>query len=200
MHDAPYVPLYAFPGTAEWESKQFEISGRGSLNGNAEGSFLELEYRVRERVAGGLDAVIFPEDLRQGERRDGLWQHLCFEAFFSGVPVDEKARTKPSNGQPYFEWNASSSGDWNLYSFENYREGMAGVGLELDPVLTFHRREGEYFARCRIPVPAIIGRKLLLSLAVVFETRLGLSYWSTAHEGEAPDFHLAASRQMIVGA
>ena len=84
-------------------------------------------------------------------RRLQLWQHTCFELLWG-----------PLHHPTYWELNASPSGDWNLFAFDDYRDGM----IEEPP--------GPYrFA------PAVI---ILLDDGQ-------RTFWATRHPGDAPDFH-----------
>jgi hypothetical protein len=119
------------------------------------------------------------------QRRDGLWQHTCFEAFIAAA-----------GSSAYWEFNLSPAGDWNVYRFDDYRAGQRietayqQVSLDLSCtqallVLNLH---------CPLP-PALLqplqsGAALELGLTAVLEQPGGeLSYWALNHPGPEPDFH-----------
>lgn len=68
--------------------------------------------RIRYRLRGPLEQLVLGEPSADPQRRDGLWQSTCFEAFLGVV-----------GERQYWELNLSCSGDWNLYRFEGYRSG-----------------------------------------------------------------------------
>jgi hypothetical protein len=68
-------------------------------------------------VIGDVDQVYWPKPVAQAKRHHDLWKTTCFEAFFG--------ETSQSPG--YFELNVAPSGNWNFYTFEDYRKGAAEV-------------------------------------------------------------------------
>lgn len=120
---------------------------------------------------------------RNGERRDELWRHTCFEAFVSAP-----------EGGGYYEFNFSPSGDWAAYQFEDYRRGMTPVPLGTAPAVQVDARPGRLALSATLELGglAALGRAplLRLALAAVLEDRQGaLSYWALAHAPGKPDFH-----------
>jgi hypothetical protein len=122
--------------------------------------------------------------LRALRRADRLWQHTCFEAF---VCVKGKAE--------YYEFNFAPSGEWAVYAFRCYRDGLSleDEGL-LAPSITVHS------AGDRLDLEAIVylkylpeiqpGLSLRLALSAVIEDDSGsLSYWALKHPPGKPDFH-----------
>jgi len=122
--------------------------------------------------------------LRPLRRADRLWQHTCFEAF---VCVKGKAE--------YYEFNFAPSGEWAVYGFGRYRDGLSleDEGL-LAPSITVHS------AGDRLDLEAIVHLKYLpkiqpalslrLALSAVIEDDSGsLSYWALKHPPGKPDFH-----------
>ena len=143
--------------------------------------------------------------IRQGgestlpQRRDGLWQHTCFEAFIAaaGAPA-------------YWEFNLSPLGDWNVYRFDGYRAGQCTESAYGQlPLRVIGPRAAPPRGDCRLSAPGALlelelscalppmldntlraGAALELGLTAVLETRGGeLSYWALQHPGAEPDFH-----------
>ena len=116
------------------------------------------------------------------QRRDGLWQHTCFEAFI-GSP----------EGEAYYELNFSPSSEWAAYRFDSYRGGMREAGEFPAPSIML--RDGEtriWELRTKIDLGALAaeGRPWRLGLSAVIEEKDGTkSYWALAHPPGAPDFH-----------
>jgi hypothetical protein len=131
--------------------------------------------RLRYILSAELDRVRIPP-LRAAERRGELWKHTCFEAFVSGEATG-----------PYRELNFSPSSEWALYSFDDYRKGMAAPPCDAPSINVQHGAE-----RLTLEVSADSGltavRRLALS-AVIEDGDGRLSYWALRHPAGKPDFH-----------
>jgi hypothetical protein len=140
------------------------------------------ELRFRYRVEGnGVKHVPFGA----GSRRDELWKTTCFE-FFLGRP-DESG---------YFEVNMATSGDWNVYAFDSYREGMRRVeGVKISPLQSVHSggADLELTGRLSLVEFPLVGPVVLGATAVVEYLDGTKDYWALAHKGEKPDFHVRDS-------
>jgi hypothetical protein len=142
---------------------------------------LTITYYIR----GEVDKIDFDPPKSKGQRGNNLWEKTCLE-FFVGV----------NNSPKYWEFNLSPSGDWNIYSFEGYREGM---------VQEERINDLDFLVELK---PDIFTLGLTLDLTPMIpkdtETRLGItaviktidrdfSYWALTHSGNQPDFHLGSS-------
>ena len=132
---------------------------------------------LRYRLTGPVERVRLP---RPGVpvRRDGLWQHTCFEMF-----------TRAGQGSDYCEFNFSPSREWAAYRFDSYREGMAALDVARPTI----RAQSD---RCRFELSVTVeGGSLIeaaaLNLAAVIEETSGRkSFWALRHPPEGPpDFH-----------
>jgi hypothetical protein len=151
-----------------------------------------VEVRVRKRES---DTLVFQYVLRAKMpcirvpsvqppgRADGLWKHTCFEAFIvvTGTPG-------------YHELNFSPSGQWAIYSFSGYREGMSPTNVTVPPALELRRFDDRLELDATIRLPELVGqqagRTLKLALTAVVEDDSGtLSYWALKHAPGKPDFH-----------
>jgi hypothetical protein len=118
-----------------------------------------------------------------GERRDGLWQHTCFEAFVSAP------------GMPgYYEFNFSPALDWAAYYFVDYRHGMTPALLLEPPALAVHLSPTRLELSATLELAGLAdlaaAPALKLALAAVIEEHTGtLSYWALQHAPGKPDFH-----------
>lgn len=113
------------------------------------------------------------------QRCDRLWESTCFELF-----------VQQEGHEAYFEFNFSPSTQWSAYRFDQYREGMRDVSLDLAP----HIDRGAYMARYVIEVDfdlaPIPNTSLRFGLSAVIEEKDGTkSYWALAHPPGKPDFH-----------
>lgn len=147
---------------------------------------LELHFRVR-----GAGTLLLPERLErpsQPERRDGLWEHTCLEAFVS------------AETEGYWEFNLAPSGHWNVYRLEGYRQGLVperfydALPMAISRGNAPGEGEGdtlELSLRCPLPPPLAAAAELQVGLTAVLESRSGpLTYWALHHPGPAADFHL----------
>ena len=152
-----------------------EIEGRVSWT---QDNVLAFTYALK----GDLMRLRIPPP-QPPRRADRLWQHTCFEAFVS-------VKGKPE----YYEFNFASSGEWAVYSFRRYRDGLSLEDEGLAPSITV-RSAGD-----RLDLEAIVHLKYLtkiqpalslrLALSAVIEDDSGsLSYWALKHPPGKPDFH-----------
>jgi hypothetical protein len=139
---------------------------------------LSFHYALR----GEMLHVRVPRSQSPG-RADGLWNHTCLEAFISapGIPG-------------YYEFNFSPSGQWAVYRFESYRNGMSPTDVSTPPHLAIHRDEEglELTATIRLHEVSAVqsAHTLKLALSAVLEDDGGnLSYWALKHSPDKPDFH-----------
>jgi hypothetical protein len=134
-------------------------------------------------VGGAAERLRLPAATRPPARADRLWEHTCFEAFLA-----------PADAAAYWEVNLSPAGDWNVYRFDRYREGMraetraSALSARLERAscgtLTLHA------ALDLVPFDELNVPPLDVGLAAVLETGDGaLSHWAARHAGERPDFH-----------
>ncbi|MBS0375685.1 MAG: DOMON-like domain-containing protein [Proteobacteria bacterium] len=170
MSHAP-VTLLRHPD-APWTGPEFRVLascaplGRGAL---------ECRYSVE----GPLAALALPAAATSA-RRDGLWQHTCFEAFVAHA------------GAPgYVEFNFSPGGAWAAYAFADYRAPLAPPAVPA-PVLEVRADAGR-LALTAVgtppPWPADAGA-LEVGLSAVLELKDGtLGYYALGHPAARPDFH-----------
>ena len=136
---------------------------------------------VRYEVRGNLSNVLIPAAAEATRRRDRLWEETCFELFLGTADSGE-----------YWELNLSPSGDWNVYRFAGYREGMRE-----EPTITAVpfgvRRDPEaLLLAAEIGVDKLVpaGKDLAATVAAVIKAADGgESHWARVHPGPGPDFH-----------
>ena len=146
-----------------------EISRRGQR--------LLLRYALQDP----LDTVLIAPPAEPPCRLDELWQATCFELFLA-CPGQE----------PYWEFNLSPAGHWNVYRLEGYRRGLAAEPAYSQLALQVLRDPGELRLLLEVDLPPGLGADQPLEAAItaVIQQRSGLvSYWSLAHGGSEPDFH-----------
>jgi len=171
--DSSCVPLIAHP-SAKADGK-FAIAARADVR---EPGTLAFRYLI----GGDLARVRLPR-AKEPERADRMWQHTCVEAFI-----------RAPGAAAYHELNFSPSGDWAVYRFTGYREGMSspegvwppqilarrlGDGLEVDATVRLKNLPGLEDAR-----------RLQIALCAVIEEVDGtLSHWALRHPPHKADFH-----------
>ena len=115
-----------------------------------------------------------------GQRRDGLWQQTCFEAFLA-----------PEHDGGYVEFNFAPNGDWAAYRFSEYRQN----GHDLDtpaPTIEAWQTENGFSMRVSLAeLPADLhSGAIRIGPSAVIEARDGTkSYWALHHPANKPDFH-----------
>lgn len=137
--------------------------------------------RLRFVVGGDIDRVLWPEPAPPA-RADDLWKHTCFEAF-----------VKAGEGDGYFEFNLSPSGQWAAYAFDGYRAGVRPLdGVEVRDLFR-DPDDGRYEFEAVLDLAGLdlpLDRPWRIGLSAVIEEASGtMSYWALAHAPGKPDFH-----------
>ena len=141
--------------------------------------------KLRYFLDGDIDALAIPAPAAPG-RRDGLWQHTCFEAFIGG-----------QGSSAYCEFNFSPSTEWAAYGFSAYRAGMVPLDYSTPPSVAVSITDDRIALEALVPLEALLALPgdgtLTIGLAAVIEDHTGeQSFWALAHRAEKPDFHSAA--------
>ena len=162
------------PFLSENTAENFQISVLLSYNKKS----LHFDFQLTGKID---DLAISTFEPAKAQRKDRLWEHTCFEIFLG------------KHGMPdYLEFNLSPSGDWNVYSFSGYREGMR-------PAVCFDTLpfEIKILPVQTLKLKAAIDLKVLkdysdidVGLSAILEQKDGIkSYWAVSHPGDIPDFH-----------
>ncbi len=130
-------------------------------------------WHFHYRVEGAADLVL-PAPRSPG-RADGLWKHLCFEAFV-GLP-----------GGAYLEFNFAPSGQWAAYRFDAYRSGMREEPATM--LLSCEAGPDWFTIDAKVDCAALVANHPLGLSAVIEEESARKSYWALGHPTGAPDFH-----------
>jgi len=139
--------------------------------------------RVTFRLDGDLQRIRIPSSDAPRFATD-LWHHTCFEVFIA------------VNGHPaYHEFNFSPSGDWAIYAFSSYRNGVPVADESKRPNIASStsgdRLELDAYVRLQSLLTIHSRADFRLGLAAVIESNDGLSYWALRHPSDHPDFHNA---------
>ena len=148
------------------------------------GSVLSLFYRLE----GDVSKVVVPPVVQQPGRRDHLWEQTCFEFFLS----EQRVPTKES---PYWEFNLSPTGDWNVFFLQPYRyrlkqeSALTGLPITVQTSSTTLRLATSVDLSHLIdPLkPLRLGSSAVIILRE--EEALRETFWSITHPDLQPDFH-----------
>lgn len=134
---------------------------------------LTIEYVV----SGPIESLSLPP-VASPDRKDGLWQHTCFEAFFA-------------LGAGYIEFNFAPSRSFASYRFQAYREAMQPAFDLPAPDIYGETDAARYSLTSRVDLkPLGVNAVTGVGLSAVIEARDGTkSYWALAHAPGPPDFH-----------
>jgi len=139
---------------------------------------LSMEYYI----SGSLMDLEIPVPNNSPERRIALWEHTCLE-FFIGEPGLSR----------YWEFNLSPSGDWNVFRFEEYRQGLfEEMAFSELPLYVVQETSKNFLLKLEWDLERIFGPGKVLEMAVtaVIKTKSGReTMWALSHPGSSPDFH-----------
>jgi hypothetical protein len=182
-------PFPTQPSTKSAKPSAQPLAGSDLAGSDLADSDLELIGTIARRanvlhisysLLGDLSQVKIPKAAKEATRQRELWEDTCFE-FFLGVKNDKE----------YWEFNLSPAGHWNVYRFDDYRQGMKeetaftampfSVQVEPDALsLSLKLNLGAIF----IPTQAIE-----VGISAVVNQQGKLSYWSLKHPAKEADFH-----------
>jgi hypothetical protein len=151
----------------------FKITGHIARRSN--------QLAIRYDLQGDLAELMIPAPADLPARRHGLWEETCCE-FFLGV----------KDAPRYWEFNLSPAGDWNVYRFAGYRQGMAEEKVLTSLPFNVRRRSDSLQVALELDVGAIVAadQPLMVGIAAVIKLAgHGLTYWALIHKGPAADFH-----------
>ncbi|WP_404784291.1 DOMON-like domain-containing protein [Altericista sp. CCNU0014] len=139
--------------------------------------FLLVQYTL----LGEIDRVIVPAPNNKPTRKTELWEQTCFEFFLS-------IRNSPA----YWEFNLSPTGDWNIYRFEDYRQGMQEETAYTELPFSTETEADAFSLSLRLDLDEIIpvGRVLDVGISAVTELEGGkITHWALKHPSTQADFH-----------
>jgi hypothetical protein len=155
-----------------------------NFNLNVGGSISRLNaetIQIHYQLSGDLNAVAIPQRTNPPVRRDELWTTTCLELF-----IGEKGTL------PYWEYNLSPNGDWNIYKLTDYRSNLTPEQNYQDLASAMHSGASHFELNvvCPIPVDLKTSPKLDIAICAVIQLKQGsISYWALNHGGAEADFH-----------
>ena len=148
---------------------------------------------ITGHLARRADALTIGYHLRAG------WRTCCFP------PPGRPGPPPPAMGRdlfrilpgrkdspPYWEFNLSPAGDWNVYRFTDYRQGLAEEPAFASLPFVVHRSPEALRLTLEVDLARIVPADLPLEVAIaaVIQAPDGrLTYWALTHPGPQPDFH-----------
>ena len=136
---------------------------------------------VSFRLVGNLDTIVILSPNNSPTRQHELWKNTCFE-FFIGI----------KDTSQYWEFNLAPTGDWNIYHFQDYRQGMAEAQEFSSLPFFVERRTHFWQLNLELDLSPIIAieQDLEIGVTAVIKFKTGqLSYWALTHSAAEADFH-----------
>jgi hypothetical protein len=155
----------------------FKITGNIARHANT----LVIHYTL----SGDLKQVVITPPANPPARKHELWENTCFE-FFIGI----------KNSQQYWEFNLSPSGHWNVYRFDDYRQGMQEETAFMTLPFSVQNQSESLTLALNIDLNKIVSKDQNLEIAIttVIKHKDGeVTYWALTHQGTKADFHLRNS-------
>ena len=156
-----------------------------NLNIHGKISRINNTLTIQYVLQGELEKIYIPSIVKHPNRQNELWSVTCLE-FFLGI----------KNNPHYWEFNLSPCGNWNIYRFDDYRQGMKEeTAITSLPFKIYHQSDSLQLD-LRIDLDQFIGPQTELDVAitsVVKDSKDEITYWALKHCGEKPDFHLRDS-------
>ena len=143
-------------------------------------NILSLSYLLE----GDLNKVAIPNCSESGERKDRLWEQTCFEFFVA-------KGTSHTHADPYWEFNLSPSGDWNVFALCGYRQGLqAETAFSTMPIYT-RSLKNAISLDVSVDVGQLVdaSQPLRMGVSAVVLSAGEESFWAIAHPAPQADFH-----------
>jgi hypothetical protein len=156
---------------------------------------LDQQLSINFQLTGEIEKIavtkcacgIAPPD-ENPSRRNELWQTTCFE-FFLGLEGSPK----------YWEFNLSPAGHWNIYRFDDYRQGMTEeLAFQSFPFLVKDQSDSLTLS-LDLDLETIISstQALEVGITTVIQSKINeliseqnsITYWALTHVGKEADFH-----------
>ena len=133
---------------------------------------LEIEYLL----LGNLADIIIPKPVKLPDRKQ-----TCLE-FFLGI----------KNSSQYWEFNLSPSEDWNIYHFEDYRQGMQEEMAFNSLPFIVESKSNSLQLILKLDLNQIVSKEKSLEVGistVIKSTDKNISYWALTHHDSQANFH-----------
>jgi hypothetical protein len=149
---------------------------------------LDQQLSITFQLTGEIEKIVIALSDDHPSRRNELWQTTCFE-FFLGLKGSPK----------YWEFNLSPAGHWNIYRFDDYREGMAEeLAFQSLPFLVKVQADSLTLSLSLNLEPIIsLTQDLEVGITTVIQTKINnliseqnsITYWALTHVAQEANFH-----------
>ena len=139
-------------------------------------------------LTGEIEKIAIAKSDAHPSRRNELWQTTCFE-FFLGLKGSPK----------YWEFNLSAAGHWNIYRFDDYRQGMTeelafeslpfSVKIQSDSLTLSLSLDLETIISSTQNLEASITTVIQSNINNLISEQDAITYWALTHVGQEADFH-----------
>ncbi|MBH8565019.1 DOMON-like domain-containing protein [Nostoc sp. CENA67] len=136
-------------------------------------------------LLGELKEIVIAPPSDTPARKHELWKDTCFE-FFLGI------KDSPS----YWEFNLSPAGDWNVYHFDGYRQGMQEETAFTKLPFNVDNQSDSLTLTLDVDLSKIVSVNQVIEVAitaVIKQISTEVTYWALTHQGVEADFHLRES-------
>ena len=173
-----------------------KLSITGSLTRT--GDLLSITYIL----TGALAQVQLPSLNVSSERTNYLWEKTCLEFFLT-------ANHPKQNQDPYWEFNLSPTGNWNVFALESYRQGLKEetAFTALPFTLQKNKTRQKPTEGLQLDISMDLGTLLPASSswtlgisAIILLTDGTETFWALSHPTPTADFHSYGSFAMTVSA
>lgn len=143
------------------------------------------QLQITFKLTGELEKVAIAPPTESPCRLDNLWQTTCFE-FFLGL----------SESSRYWEFNLSPAEHWNIYRFDNYRQGMTTEIAYQALSFAIQHQPDCFVLSLTLDLNPIITQEQALNVGittVIKSKDQSITYWALTHAAKEADFHQRAS-------
>jgi hypothetical protein len=183
---APTAETTDLAVTATVTRKQDLLSISYCLKGDLAKVALPAEILAANVDAQGKGGAHAPgKSSADAQRKDRLWERTCFEFFLAEGFEHTRAA-------PYWEFNLSPTGDWNVFSLQRYRQGLKEESAFLTMPVTLRTSANALHLGVSVDTSALVGSNQPLRLgisAVLLLHSQQESFWAVAHPASEADFH-----------
>ncbi len=159
------------------------IEIKGSILRNY--NYLILNYQIE----GDINNISINSPINNPTRKHELWEETCFE-FFMGI----------ADSSQYWEFNLAPSGNWNIYRFSDYRQGMTEELAFSSLPFKFETKNNSLSLNLELDLSLIISFNQAVEIGittVIKDSNNELTYWALTHSKKEADFHQRESFVII---